>query len=106
MHKHVDLIDALRDVTAVAVGEIDASACLVDSNAGFLRLLPQSREPTRGRGVLPFFLSPTYDRLIELVASSTGGGYSGLLTLGEPVGKTHSLRGSVFAHRAGPLLAP
>ena len=97
-------IDSLRAVTAVAIAEIDLSGLLLDANAGFLRLLPAGGDQASGIAVAPSFISPSFARLIEL--SSSGGDtlYEGLMTLGDPTGKSRSLRGSVSRTERGLFL--
>ncbi|MGC8639812.1 MAG: PAS domain S-box protein [Isosphaeraceae bacterium] len=89
------LIDSLREITAVAVAEVDNSGRLLDANAGFLRLLPASFEPGSAQSIGACFLSPTYRDLIEQTAANAEMIYRGLLTIGEPTGRVRSLKGSV-----------
>src|SRR5271157_3742259 len=98
------MIDSLRAVTAVAIAEIDLSGLLVDANAGFLRLLPAGGRPAPGIAVVPNLISPSFARLIELSGSGAETLYEGLMTLGDPTGKSRSLRGSVSRTERGLFL--
>lgn len=84
----------LRDVVSVAVAEIDADGTLRDANEGFLRLLPEAyRRRPRGP-VSAFLLQPPFGALITADAAEAPI-FLGLVTLGDPDGRTVSLRGSV-----------
>ncbi|HKM53487.1 MAG TPA: PAS domain-containing protein, partial [Isosphaeraceae bacterium] len=98
------MIDSLRAVTAVATAEIDLSGLLVDANAGFLRLLPAGGRSAPGIAVAPSLISPSFARLIELSGSGAETLYEGLMTLGDPIGKSRSLHGSVSRTERGLLL--
>ena len=101
MKDNSGLIKSLRDVRAVAVGEVDDSGRLLDANEGFLRLLPAGVNPVSRTAVGFCFLSPSYERLIELAASGKESVYRGLLTLGEQIGKVRSLSGTVSRTKRG-----
>jgi len=98
------MINSLRAVMAVAIAEIDLSGLLLDANAGFLRLLPAGGYPAPGMPVAPNLISPSFDRLIELSSSGAETLYEGLMTLGDPTGQSHSLRGSVSRTERGLFL--
>jgi len=88
----------------VAIAEIDLSGLLLDASAGFLRLLPAGGYPAPGMPVAPNLISPSFDRLIELASSGAETLYEGLMTLGDPTGKSRSLRGSVSRTERGLFL--
>src|SRR5271157_3559153 len=98
------MIDSLRAVTAVAIAEIDLSGLLLDANAGYLRQLPARSHPAPGIAVAPSLISPSFARLIELSSSGAETLYEGLITLGDPTGKSRSFRGSVSRTERGLLL--
>ena len=98
------LIDLCRALTAVAIAEIDLSGRLLDANAGFLRLLPAGGRPVPGIAVAPSLISPSFARLIDLSSSDAGTIYEGLMTLGEPIGQSCSLRGTVSRTARGLFL--
>ena len=88
----------------MAIAEIDLSGLLLDASAGFLRLLPAGGYPAPGMPVAPNLISPSFDRLIELASSGAETLYEGLMTLGDPTGKSRSLRGSVSRTERGLFL--
>ena len=98
------MIDFLRTVTAVAVAEIDFSGLLIDANAGFLGLLPAGSHPGSEIPIAASFISPSFARLIELSRSGSATLHEGLVTLGDPFGKSCSLRGSVSRTERGLFL--
>ena len=98
------MIDSLRAVTAVAIAEIDLSGLLLDANAGYLRQLPARSHPAPGIAVAPSLISPSFARLIELSSSGAETLYEGLMTLGDPTGKSRSFRGSVSRTERGLFL--
>ncbi len=89
------IIANLRKTTAIALAEIEPCGRLLDANAGFIRLLPE----TVGREVKPdvarYFLSPGFTQLVELFRSGREPCFDGLLTIGDPDGRLRSLRGTV-----------
>jgi len=96
------IIVGLRRTTAVALAEIDPSGCLRDANAGFIRLLPEAVGLQGRPDIARYFLSPRFPQLVELSRSGREPSYDGLLTIGDPDGRTRSLRGTVS--RCGQLL--
>src|SRR5208337_5670288 len=60
--------------------------------------------PAPGIAVAPSLISPSFARLIELSSSGAETLYEGLITLGDPTGKSRSLRGSVWRTERGLLL--
>ncbi len=95
MNQAQAMIDSLRAVTAVAIAEIDLSGKLVDANTGFLRLLPAGTERTAGSVVARYLVSPGFAHLIELANTGAEPIYQGMMTLGDPAGKSRTLHGSV-----------
>src|SRR5208337_5254530 len=60
--------------------------------------------PAPGMPVAPSLISPSFARLIELSSSGAETLYEGLMTLGDPTGKSRSFRGSVSRTERGLLL--
>ena len=89
------IIAGLRRTTAVALAEFDPSGCLVDANAGFIRLLPEAVANQGRPDIAHYFLSPRFPRLVEMSRSGREPFYDGLLTIGDPTGRLRSLRGTV-----------
>ena len=52
------IIAGLRRTTAVALAEFDPSGCLVDANAGFIRLLPEAVANQGRPDIAPTFCHP------------------------------------------------
>ena len=96
------IIASLRKTTAIALAEIDQSGLLCDANAGFIRLLPEAMGHQGGPDIARYFLSPRFPQLVELSRSGQEPSYEGLLTIGDPTGRSRSLRGTVS--RSGRLL--
>ena len=86
-------VDLSRLLT-VAAAVLDEDAVLLDANAGFLRLLPDSPSPIGAR-TGRFFLQPSFSELLRL-ARATPEGYEGRLTIGDPAGRPRALRGRVW----------
>src|SRR5271166_5768439 len=98
------MIDSCRALTAVAIAEIDLRGLLLDANAGFLRLFPEGSRSASRIAVAPILISPSFVRLIELASSGLETIYEGLMTLGDPLGQSRSLRGSVSRTERGLFL--
>ena len=76
----------LDDLLAVAAAELDTQGLLLAANAGFAHLLPAHQAVPLGRAVGWFFVQPGFEVLRT-------GDYSGLFTVGEAHGRSHSVRG-------------
>jgi diguanylate cyclase (GGDEF)-like protein len=96
------IIASLRRTTAIALAEIDPSGGLCDANAGFIRLLPEAVGHQGTPDIARYFLSPVFPQLVALSRSGREPSYDGLLTIGDPTGRSRSLRGTVS--RCGQLL--
>ncbi len=96
------IIAGLRRTTAVALAEIDQAGGLRDANAGFIRLLPEAVGCEGEPDIAHYFLSPTFPQLLELSRSGRETSYDGLLTIGDPYGRSWTLRGTVSP--CGPTL--
>lgn len=87
----------LEALLTVAAAIVDADGVLQEANAGFLRLLPGDLTQPERAQVRGFFVQPSFAAL----AASDSGGYAGLMTIGDPMGKTRTLRGRVWRTDAG-----
>lgn len=104
----------LEPLLAVATATLDDSGELIEANAGFLRLIDTQRlrpmgenagsldvvgsETPAGIGdnVSRFFMQPRFDALVASPASKDGGEvHHGLLTIGDYLGQTQSLRARI-----------
>ncbi len=91
----------LKRTTAIALAEIEPSGRLRDANAGFMRLLPEDVGHDVEPDIARYFLSPDFLQLVELSHSGQEPIYDGLLTIGDPIGRVRSLRGTITC--SGPL---
>jgi diguanylate cyclase (GGDEF)-like protein len=91
------LLDLFRGIRSVAVARIDRRGVILDGNAGFFRLLPLEETAGIGAPSAHYFSSPSFRDLLELSRSDRQPVYAGLLTLGEPTGKTYTLTGKVYS---------
>ncbi|MCX5724828.1 MAG: GGDEF domain-containing protein [Nitrospirae bacterium] len=81
---------------AVVAATLDENGTLVEANAGFLRIIRvEGREPI-GAHATRFFLQPDFATLTRAPAGPDGEIYQGLLTLGEYMGRSRSLRARVW----------
>ena len=80
---------------AVAAATLDESGCLVEANAGFLRIVNLEGRPIGAR-VARFFSQPSFAALIRTNPATDGEIYRGLLTMGDNTGPTRTLRAQVW----------
>ncbi len=103
----------LDPLLAVATATLDDSGALIAANAGFLRLVdPQragqtgqtaaiprflaSNSPARvGDNVARFFIQPTFEDLVTSPVGENGKAHEGLLTIGDYLGVTQTLRSRI-----------
>lgn len=88
----------LQDVQAIVAAVIDETGCLVEANRGFLRLIGVEALQASGALVARFFIQPDFATLVEMPAAAEGEIYRGLLTFGEYMGQTRSLRARIWRH--------
>jgi len=82
---------------AVAIAEVDEAGRLLEANAGFLRLVRPLVEKPIGADVTRFFIQPDFPALLRRVEPGLDGEvYRGLLTVGDYMGKSRSLRAGVW----------
>ena len=82
---------------AVAVAALDEDSALLEANAGFLKLLALDRSLSIGSRIAGFFIQPDFAALAVMKGGVDGELHSGLLTVGDPMGRTQSLRGRVWS---------
>ena len=81
---------------AVALASLDENGTLIEANAGFLKLISaEGAQPIGGR-VARFFIQPDFATLAASRAEADGTIYSGLVTIGEYMGTTRSLRARIW----------
>lgn len=91
----------LDTLLAVSAGILDADGVLLEANAGFLRLLPAEPTEPIGAKIARFFIQPNFAALLAIADVDESVGYSGLITIGDPMGKTRSLLGRVWRTSIG-----
>lgn len=80
---------------AVAVATLNMDGTLVEANAGFLRLVQLEGQEPAGIHVERFFIQPDFATLVHAQAGFGGEIHCGLLTIGDYMGTTRSLRGRI-----------
>ena len=86
----------LDQVLAVAMATVDGQGTLLEANAGFLRLIRVEKSRPAGAHVARFFIQPDFPTLAGLQADEDGTIYRGLLTIGEYIGPTRTLRAHIW----------
>jgi signal transduction histidine kinase len=94
---------SLESLLDVAAAIVDANGTLIRANAGFRRLLEVDGSSTLEKPVARLFIQPTLAWLLAIQPGIDGEIYNGLMTLGDPMGRTCSLRGRIW--REGESLA-
>jgi two-component system cell cycle response regulator len=89
----------LQPLLAVAAASLDRNGIVTEANAGFMRLINAPERPPGGTHAARFFLQPDFATLIR--ADVDGEIYHGLLTMGDYVGHTSTLRARVYRVNAG-----
>ena len=87
---------------AVALATLDENGTLIEANAGFLKLISAEGMQPIGVRVGRFFIQPDFATLAASRAEADGTIYSGLITVGEYMGTTRSLRARIW-RAAGEL---
>jgi diguanylate cyclase (GGDEF)-like protein len=91
---------------AVALATLDESGTLIAANAGFLKLISAEGERPIGACVARFLIQPDFTTIASYGAEADGTIYRGLMTVGEYMGTTRSLRARIWrAHGELRLLA-
>lgn len=89
-------VTQLEPLLAVAAACIDSDGRLIEANRGFLRLLEAGQAEGQPLPVTRFFIQPDFATLLQAPAAADGEIHRGLLTVGEYMGRTQSLRGRVW----------
>nr|WP_246432912.1 GGDEF domain-containing protein [Rhodopseudomonas rhenobacensis] len=71
---------------------------LIEANAGFLRVARLPAQQPANASVARAFVQPTFAALLRVVPDADGEIHHGLLTMGDPMAATRTLRGRVW-HR-------
>lgn len=95
MIAHVPMVaPELRPLLAIVAAVLDETGALIEANAGFRRLIADEGSPV-GAQVARVFIQPDFMTLVRAKAGADGEIHRGLLTLGDPGGRTRSLTGHV-----------
>jgi diguanylate cyclase (GGDEF)-like protein len=86
----------LQPLLAIVAATLDLNGVMMEANAGWLRLLGLESSQAIGAAAAPFFVQPNFSTLAHLKACADGEAYNGLLTIGDPMGRTQSLHGRVW----------
>jgi diguanylate cyclase (GGDEF)-like protein len=81
---------------AVALATLDENGTLIEANAGFLKLISAEGAQPIGVRVARFFIQPDFATLAASAAEADGTIYSGLITVGEYMGTTRTLRARIW----------
>jgi diguanylate cyclase (GGDEF)-like protein len=92
----------LGKLLTVVAGKLNSDGVLLEANAGLLRII--GAQPI-GSKIGRFFIQPSF-AMLTAALNRDGGGYEGLLTIGDFAGMTRTLRGRVWrADRTVMVLA-
>lgn len=86
----------IEPLLAVAAATLDESGNLIKANAGFLRIASLDGRPPASANVAPCFIQPDFATLAGSRGNVDGDLYLGLLTMGDPMGLTQTLRARVW----------
>ncbi|MBE0612709.1 MAG: GGDEF domain-containing protein [Burkholderiales bacterium] len=92
----------LAPLLAVVAAALDEDSVLIEANAGFLKLIEVDGRQPIGAHASRFFIQPSFADLARVPAGANGEIHRGLLTMGDHMGQTRTLRGRVW--RAGARL--
>jgi two-component system, cell cycle response regulator len=86
----------LQPLLAVAVATLEQDGALVEANAGFMRLMTVQEPQPIGACVARFFIQPDFATLARACGGADSEIHRGLLTIGDYVGRSRTLRGRVW----------
>lgn len=92
----IDFPTRLDSLLAVAAAMLNEQGELIEANAGFLRLVNLADPPPPKTGVARLLIQPDFSALISTRPDRDGLVYQGLLTLGEYMGQTRTLRARIW----------
>jgi two-component system sensor histidine kinase/response regulator len=91
----------LDDLLSVATASINSNGVLTEANAGFLRLATEAGLAGFGADAGRLFIQPDFATLNNMAKGVSGEIYRGLMTLGDRLGRTRTLRGRVWRDDVG-----
>jgi two-component system, cell cycle response regulator len=86
----------LEPLLAIAIATLDEEGRLIEANAGFLRVVGVEASSPSCERMAQFFIQPDFPTLLRQNDGADGEIYSGLLTLGDYLGRTRILRARVW----------
>ncbi len=86
----------LEPLLAVAVAALDKDGTLIEANAGFLKLIDLDGPQPIGARVGRFFIQPDFATLARAHDGADGEIHQGLLTVGDYLGRSRSLRTRIW----------
>jgi two-component system cell cycle response regulator len=86
----------LEPLLAIAVAMLDNDGTLIEANAGFLKLIEWEGPQAIGARAARFFIQPDFATLIRALGGADGEIHRGLLTMGDYLGRSRSLRAHVW----------
>lgn len=87
---------SLEPLLAVATATLDQNGVLIEANAGFVRLSNLAGESPAGKRVDRLFIQPDFASLLRALPDADGRVHQGLLTIGEFLGSTRTLRACIW----------
>lgn len=86
----------LHKLLAIAAATIDENGRLIEANRGFLRLIETDNPLPAETQVAQFFIQPSFATLLNTAPDAAGEIHNGLLTIGDYMGQTRSLRAQIW----------
>jgi diguanylate cyclase (GGDEF)-like protein len=90
------IADELKPLLAIAAATLSDDGTLLEANAGFLRVGGAASLQPRGARAGAAFVQPSFAALAAAVPDADGEVYHGLLTIGDRMAETRTLRGRVW----------
>jgi two-component system, cell cycle response regulator len=86
----------LEPLLTIAAAALEENGTLIEANAGFLRLVTMDGPEPIGTRVDRFFIQPDFATLLRAQVGLDGEIHCGLLTMGEYMGRSRSLRARIW----------
>jgi two-component system, cell cycle response regulator len=86
----------LEPLLAVAAAAVDKDGMLIEANAGYLKLIDADGPQPIGACVTRFFIQPDFATLAHAHGGADGEIHHGLLTVGDYLGRSRSLRTRIW----------
>jgi two-component system, cell cycle response regulator len=86
----------LQPLLSVAAATMNEDSTLIEANAGFLRIAKLEGLDPIGAQISQFFLQPNFTTLVRQDAGADGEIYRGLLTMGDDMAATRTLRARIW----------